>query len=103
MASTYRGNNDNTDALDSLMRASGGVRVGKHIPDAATNNNDQELIAALGNAMNAVAPMWQGVSLIVDQVTKAKEGEIIITAVQLMAVSILRADGFARLAVQLGA
>ena len=85
------------------MRVSGGVRVGKHIPDAATGNNDQSVIAALGNAMNAVAPVWQGVSLIVDEVTQAKEGEIIITAVQLFNFAILRADGFARLAVQLGA
>ena len=38
-----------------------------------------------------------------DEVTKAKEGEIIITAVQLFNFAILRADGFARLAVQLGA
>ena len=103
MASTYRGNSDNTDALASLLSVSAGVRVGAHIADPTTNLNDQDLIAALGTAMNAVAPMWQGVSLIVDEVTKAKEGEIIITAVQLMSVAILRADGFARLAVQLGA
>ena len=103
MASIYRGNNADDSALDSLMRVSGGVRVGGHVPDATTNNNDQELIAAIGSEMNAVSPVWQGVSLIIDEVTMAKEGEIIITAVQLFNFAILRDDGFARLAVQLGA
>ena len=103
MAEIYRANNADDSALDSLMRVSGGVRVGNHVPAPTTNMNDQDVLAAIGSEMNAVAPVWQGVSLIVDEVTQAKEGEIIITAVQLFNFAILRNDGFARLAVQLGA
>ena len=29
----YRGNNDNFSALDTLIRATGGVRISAHIPD----------------------------------------------------------------------
>ena len=41
-----------------------------------------------------VAPIWSGVTLIPDSVTKAKSGEIVITAVMLHAVELLRAGGF---------
>ena len=41
-----------------------------------------------------VAPIWDGVSLIPDEITKASEGQIRITAVMLYAAKILRADGF---------
>ena len=40
------------------------------------------------------APIWEGVTLIPDEVTKAGTGEIIITAVLLAAFRILRTDGF---------
>ena len=43
-----------------------------------------------------VAPIWEGVSLIPDEITKAADGEIVITAVMLHAVKILRTDGFFR-------
>ena len=41
-----------------------------------------------------VAPIWEGVTLIVDEVTKAANGQIMITAVMLHAIKLLRADGF---------
>ena len=44
--------------------------------------------------MDAVAPIWQGVSLIVDEITLASKGQIKITAVMLYAASVLRKDGF---------
>ena len=98
-AAQYRGNNADDSALDSLMRVSGGVRVSAHIPAAATN--DQSLIIRKGGRMDAVAPVWEGVTVIPDEVTKAKAGQIVITAVMLYAVKILRSDGFGRKAVQL--
>ena len=98
-ASVYRSNNADDSALDSLMRVSGGVRVSAHIPAAATN--DQSLIIRKGGRMDAVAPVWEGVTVIPDEVTKAKAGQIVITAVMLYAVKILRSDGFGRKAVQL--
>ena len=41
-----------------------------------------------------VAPIWEGVTIIPDEVTKAASGQIVITAVMLYAVKLLRADGF---------
>ena len=98
-ASVYRSNTADDSALDSLMRVSGGVRVSAHIPAAATN--DQSLIIRKGGRMDAVAPVWEGVTVIPDEVTQAKAGQIVITAVMLYAVKILRSDGFGRKAVQL--
>ena len=48
-----------------------------------------------------VAPIWEGVSLIPDEITKAADGEIVITAVMLHAVKILRtADAFFKQQIQ---
>ena len=107
-AGEYRGNSADDSALDSLMRVSGGVRVSAHIPEPATsgaNANDQDVIVAKdAGRRHAVAPVWEGVQLIVDEVTQAKAGEIVITAVMLWGgLSILRADGFQRRKVQTAA
>ena len=91
-ASQYRGNNDNTDALMSIMAQSGGVRVSAHVPDASANK--QNVVIKLGNYTDMVAPIWEGVTIIPDDVTKAKAGQVIITAVMLHAVKILRTDAF---------
>ena len=98
-ASVYRSNTADDSALDSLMRVSGGVRVSAHVPAAVSN--DQNLIVRKGGRMDAVTPIWEGVTVIPDEVTKAAAGQIVITAVLLYAVKILRTDGFARKAVQL--
>ena len=37
-----------------------------------------------------VAPIWEGVTLIPDEITKAANGQIVITAVMLYAIQILR-------------
>ena len=91
-ASQYRGNNDNQDALQSLMSATGGVRVSAHVTAASANK--QEAIVRLGANRDMVAPIWEGITIIPDEVTKAKEGQITITAVMLHAVKVLRAAGF---------
>ena len=41
-----------------------------------------------------VAPVWENVALIPDEITKAANGQIVITAVMLHAVKVLRAAGF---------
>ena len=98
----YRGNNADDSAIDSLIRISGGVRISRHIPDPATN--DQALIISKAPAsMSAVAPIWQGEStLIPDEVTKATHGQIVVTAILLHAVKIIRAGAFVRKELQLG-
>ena len=91
-ATKYRGNSADDSALDSLMSKAGGVRVSAHVPAVAAK--DQSLIVRKGMAMDATAPIWEGVTIIPDEVTKAKTGEIVLTAVMLHAVKVLRSDGF---------
>ena len=97
-ASQYRGNNADVDALMSLMDAVNGVRVSAHVPDAS--GSKQNAIVRLGQRMDAVAPLWEGVT-IYDEATGAKKGQISITAVMLHAVKILRAGGFHKQQAQL--
>ena len=74
------------------MTIGGGVRVSPHI--AAVASTKQKSVVRLGARRDAVAGLWAGITLIPDEVTRAKHGEIVITAVMLAAVKILRADGF---------
>ena len=79
-------------ALEDLMAVTGGVKVSAHVPVAA--NSKQNCVIRLGMRRDMVAPIWEGITLIPDEVTKAKSGEIVVTAVMLHAVKILRSDGF---------
>ena len=79
-------------ALDRLMSASGGVRVGANMPETASMTAKQ--IVRRGMAFDAVAPIWDGVSLIVDEITKADTGQVKITAVMLYNFAVLRSDAF---------
>ena len=91
-ATKYRANNSDDSGLDVLMQRTGGVRVSAHVP--AVVGNKQESIIRLGSRRDAVAPIWEGVSLIPDEITEAKKGHIVITAVMLYAFQIVRTAGF---------
>ena len=93
-ASLYRSNNADDSAIDSLRRISGGVRISAHV--AAVNANKQDVIVRRGSGDDAVAALWAGVTLIPDEVTAAKTGKIILTAVLMAAFKVTRTDGFAR-------
>ena len=80
-------------ALEDLMTATGGVRVSAHVP-APTNAHKQNAVIRLGMRRDYVAPMWEGVTLIPDEITKAANGQIVITAVMLYAIKLLRSGGF---------
>ena len=94
----YRNASVDRSALDRLMEVTGGVRVSAHVPAASANK--QNTLIRRGMRRDMVAPIWEGVSLIPDEITKAADGEIVITAVMLHAVKILRADGFYKQQVQ---
>ena len=79
-------------ALEDLMQVTAGVKVSAHVPDVA--NNKQNTVIRLGMRRDMVAPIWEGITLIPDEVTKAGSGQIVLTAVMLYAVKILRAGGF---------
>ena len=91
-ASQYRGNNDNTDALMAMGAAGVDVKVSAHVPAVAANK--QNAVIRLGMRRDMVAPIWEGVTLIPDEVTKAANGQIVVTAVMLHAIQVLRAGGF---------
>lgn len=97
-AAVYRSNNADDSALDSLMRVSGGVRVSAHVPDPSTN--DQGVIIRKGALRDLVAPIWEGLDIVFDEVTKASTGEIVLTAYMLYQIKIIRANGFQRRTVQ---
>ena len=92
-AAAYKGNNSDESALERLGSRSGGLRVSPHVP--AVSGNKQNALVRLGMERGgAVQPMWQGVSLIVDEVTRATQGEIIVTAVLFANFAITRAAQF---------
>ena len=80
------------NALARIRNDSGGVRVSANVPAQASNK--QNALVRLGNRRDMVAPVWGNVTLIPDEITLAKKGQIQLTAVMLHAVKILRAGGF---------
>ena len=97
-ASQYRGNNDNTDALFAMKAAGVSVKVSAHVPAVAATK--QNAVIRLGMRRDMVAPIWQGIQLVPDEITKAAKGEIVITAIMLHAVKILRKAGFYKQQIQ---
>ena len=91
LGATYRNTSVDRSALDRIMELTSGVRVSAHVP--APTNNRQNVIIRRGMSMTAVAPVWEGITIIPDEVTKAKAGQIVITAVMLYAVKVLRTAG----------
>ena len=94
----YRNASVDRSALDRLMEVTGGVRVSAHVPAAAVNK--QNVVIRRGMRRDMVACLWEGITILDDPITKAADGEIIITAVMLHAVKILRADGFYKQQIQ---
>ena len=102
MAAQFRSANaGDRAAIEDLMNVLGGLRVSAHI--AGVSSKKQLSIMRLGLRMDAVAPVWEGVTLIPDEVTRAKTGEIVITAVMLYAFRVLRTNGFRKQQIQTAA
>ena len=93
----YKSSESPESAIDALRRMSGGVKVSAFIPAPASNR--QDILIRKGARMDAVAALWDRV-MIDDNVTKAKTGEVVLTAALYAAFRVVRTDGFARLQVQ---
>ena len=93
-----------TSAYDAVTRLVGdeGLRVSGHIaaPGAATKN--QTAVVRRGNNRTAVAPLWEGIRLIRDEITRAGTGEIAITAVALYSFGFKRTDEYKLVAFNVG-
>lgn len=101
LSNTLSGNQAVYSALNVLNGVAGGgriegatqgVRLSAHIP--AVKSNLQTSVIRIGARRDAVFPVWEGVTLINDEVTRAKTGEIVITTVLLANFKLLRKDGF---------
>ena len=94
-STAYRANGNQADAADAalnvLMADTAGVRVSAHVPAVASDR--QNAIVRIGMAMDAVAPIWENIA-IDDEVTKAANGQYVLTYIMLHAFKILRTDGF---------
>ena len=92
-AIAYRSNNADYSALDALDQKTGGVRVSAHVP--GVTNKKQNAVIRLGMHDRAVLQvLWNGVTIVPDEVTRIKTGEVAITAILLVATKILRASSF---------
>ena len=88
-SSAYKGNNSDESANERMSSQSGGLMVSAHVPDVASNR--QNALIRLGSERGAaIQPMWEGISLIVDEFTRAAFGEIIVHAVLLSNFSVTR-------------
>ena len=83
------------------MELTGGVRVSNHVPAVASKK--QNVVIRRGMRRDMVAPLWEGITLIPDEITKAANGQIVVTAVMLYQVQVLRTEGFHKQAVQVAA
>ena len=88
LGAMYRNASVDRTALDRIMELVSGVRVSGHVPAVASHR--QNVIIKRGMSTTAVAPVWEGITIIPDEVTKAANGQIVITAVMLFAFKVLR-------------
>ena len=89
MSNQFRATESDRSALDRLSDVTGGVRVSAHV--AAASSKKQLAVSRIGgNGRAAVAPIWDGITLIPDEITKADTGEIKITAVMLFSFKVIR-------------
>ena len=100
MAATYRAAASGMQALGELQAATGGVRVSGNMVATSNANKQNGIVRRGGPRLDAVAPVWEGVQIIVDPYTQSKAGEIILTAVMLAQFAVLRAAGFAKVQAQ---
>ena len=92
---TYRANESDTSALDRLMEIVSDVKVSAHVPAVGATKKQNNLVR-LGLRRDMVAPLWEGVTIILSESDEAlvKKGEILITAILLHAIKITRSGGF---------
>ena len=88
---------------DFALRLSSGVRVSAHVPAPTSSGKLQNILVRVGTRQDYVAPIWEGVTLIPDSVTKAATGEIQLTAVMMANFSLIRAAGFHKQQIRIAA
>ena len=98
MAVQFLGDNPvNSESAEAyLRRVSGGVMASANMKAAASKKQDA-IVARTGiHSGHAYAPVWQGVSFIRDEITKADSGEVKLTAIALFGFKIVREAAYSR-------
>ena len=88
-SAAFKGNNSDESGVERLQEKSGGLMVSAHVP--AVSGNKQNALIRLGMERGAaVQPIWQGVSLVVDEFSRSAFGEVIVHAILLSNFAITR-------------
>ena len=99
-SAVYKAAETDETAAERLAARSGGLMVSAHVP--AISSKRANCVSRLGMERGAaVQPMWQGVSIVVDEFTRATQGEIIVHAILLANFAITRAAQFAKQQIQI--
>ena len=93
MGSVYRSDNADYTALDAIEKKTGGVRVSAHTP-AASGNKQNAVIRMGSHGREMVQAIWDAITLVPDETSQVKKGEIVLTAIALEATKLVRADSF---------
>ena len=88
----FRSDQSEDTGLMAAMRIGGGFRVSGNMP--ATSNNNDLVLLCRGMARAAVAPVWQGLRLIRDEVTAANKGQVRLTAIALWNFAVIRTEQY---------
>ena len=95
MSGLYRGTAvGDLNALEKLRQITGGVRVCAHLANATGTPKKQNVIVRRGLRAELVNPIWEGVQVVVDEITGVSTGAIKITAILLAAWKVTRDSGF---------
>ena len=70
------------------------VRVSPHVP--AYSSDMQDAVVCKGNSFQTVAAIWPGIPILVDNASRAPQGEVRLYGVLMHDFAILRTDGYTR-------
>lgn len=99
-AAQYKASETAEDAWAMLGRMSGGARVSAHVPAASSNVQSTLFVRGTGGA---VAPIWEGASVLVDPYTQRSSGEVILSIIAMWNFGVYRTGNFARVKFKLAA
>ncbi len=88
------------DAIEAMTRLGASVQNSARIPDVASKRQDAILTFEPGAA---VAPIWQGITMIRDPYTNAAKAQVALTAHMLFGFALKRKDGWKQIRFQVEA
>ncbi len=86
----YRATEGDVSVNDYLRTRLEGYRVNANVPPSGGARKPANGLAVRGMQRAAVAPVWEGVRLIRDEITGAASGEVALTAIAMVDFAVLR-------------